>query len=154
MIRLAEYADINKLVNDKDIKEMLGLSDFTHIDMGNFYNERNNNVAFISPAGGMLFGDHGKRVYESHFMFYPRSNTADIMRYAREMHAEMFTKYKATVIKGHPPRGHRAVRTVGVALGYEKVPNTHIIDELERLCDIYEMRREKWETLSAGLLAV
>lgn len=119
---------------------MFGLSDDEQIDLSDFY-KRNGNVAFWCPLGGMMFPYVEAGVYDSHFLFIPGHSAAEIKKYAAAMLDEMFTKHGARVIKGYPPRDNRAVRVIGTALGYRKIPNADVTDALGRDCETYEMRK-------------
>ena len=146
MVEIAAPEELTMLVNHADIRRHFGIPENMYVSMKEFYH-REGNVAFTSPAGCMIFGLKEPGTYECHFLFRPGSK--DIIRYARQMHDELFTNYGAHVIKGYPPRSNRAVRTLGVALGYEKTGSNHI-DGLGRTCEIYELRRDRWATLLAA----
>lgn len=142
-MRQATTKELNYLANHPRVAPALGLSDDEEIDLSSFY-DREGNIAFWCPIGGMMFPYIEDGVYDSHFLFIPGSSAVDIKRYAAAMINEMFTKQGARVIKGYPPRVNRAVRVIGVALGYRKIPNADVVDAQGRACETYEVRKEKW----------
>ena len=80
-------------------------------------------------------------VYDAHFYFIPGSGRKIIIDTARTMLNLMFTQYSAYAIKGYPPRDNRAVRVIGITLGFQKIPDEDFIDDLGRHCDTYILRR-------------
>ena len=144
-MKMATTTELTYLANLPGIGSAMGVPEGQHLSMRNFY-DNEGNVALSSPAGAMIFAHVGDDEYECHWMFIPGSPGKDIKSYAAAMHDEMFTKRGAHVIRGYPPRDNRAVRVVGIALGYTKIEDAGHTDALGRPCEIYEMRREKWVT--------
>ena len=93
MVRDATTAELTSLINHPDIKPMMGLSEFSSVDMCNFYNQRNN-VGLICPIGAMLFACRKPGEHEAPFLFLPKSDSRELMRNARRIHMEMFTTTK------------------------------------------------------------
>lgn len=142
-MNLATTSELTRLVNLPGIAPAMGIPYKQHLSMRNYY-KRKGNIALSCPCGAMLFAYVGGGEYQCHWLFIPGSPGKDIKAHAKAMHDEMFTKHNARVIKGYPPRGNRAVRVVGTALGYTKIQDAEHTDDLGRPCDIYEMRREQW----------
>lgn len=140
MMRLATTYDLDFLVNHPDIKPLLGFDTPYYISMENVL-PCPGNIAFMSDIGGMIFSQLEAFTFDSHFLFIPGSGGMAIKNAAQEMLDEMFTKHGAHVIRGYPPRDNRAVRVIGNALGYQKIPNGDFIDGLGRHCETYELRR-------------
>lgn len=136
----ATTEDLDYLVNHPGIKPSTGFPVDAQITMAAVY-AKPRNIGFTSKIGGMVFGHEGNSVFSSHFLFIPGSSGAEIKKLARAMLNEMFTRYGACAIKGYPPRENRAVRIIGVALGYHKIPNADFIDDFGRPCETYELRK-------------
>ena len=143
-MRKATTDELTYLANHPGIADAMGLRDDQHISMANFYTNNEGNIALSCPLGAMAFAYVGDGEYECHWLFIPGGGGKEIKACATKMHDEMFTKHNARVIKGYPPRGNRAVRVMGTALGYTKIAGTENTDDFGRICDIYEMRREQW----------
>jgi len=144
-MRSAQLEELQTIIDDPFILYQLGLPRGARYDLSGL-RERGDVYSFIAKPGAMIFRRIAKGIYDSHFLFYKKYGGAAIKSAAHAMLNEMFTTYGASVIKGFPPRDNRAVRVIGCALGYEKVPNSEHIDELGRECEEYILRREKWET--------
>jgi hypothetical protein len=140
MFTKAQTGDLSYLVNHPDIFPHTGAPEGSFIDMKEVLKDPRN-VGFVTINGGMLFGYIEEGVYECHFLFIPGSEGHVIKDAAKAMIMEMFTNRGAHVIKGHPPRDNRAVRTLGVSLGFKKVPNSEFTDDLGRSCETYEIRK-------------
>lgn len=139
MIRTATMFDINYLVNHKGIAKGLGITDLLPVNMGNvFWHHRN--VFFTSEVGGMWFEYAGNHVFDCHFLFIPGSGGKAIKTAAQAMLSEMFTNREARAIRGYPPRDNRAVRVMGTSLGFQKIDEPLITDDLGRECETYELR--------------
>ena len=101
------------------------------------------NIGFWQDdIGGMLFCEEEDGIFEVHFLFIPGSGGLLVKETARAMLDEMFTKHGAHVITGYPPRDNRAVRTIGVGLGFKKTPNSEFLDDFARPSNKYELRIE------------
>lgn len=138
-MRTATIAELQELVNDPLILPAYDLEEGQTWDLSEVY-DNPKNIAFITDAGAMLFGYEKPGQYECHFMFRTTYPGSVIKRDAKAMLQEMFTKYGAHVIKGYPPRGNRAVRVMGVALGFKKIIGADFMDDLGRHCETYEIR--------------
>lgn len=140
-MEMAPIEDLDFLANYAGMPEAFGVdSELYDVDMSYYYQEPRN-VAFSSDVGGMLFAYMGDATYDVHFLFLPGISGSRIKTTATAMLEEMFTQRGAAVIKGCPPRENRAVRIMGVALGFKKIANSDFVDPLGRICDIYEKRR-------------
>lgn len=143
VFREATTADLEYLVNHPTISEGCGVPKGSRVDMSGVATTHRA-VGFISTlpgaVGGLVFGHLGDDVFDVHFMFMPGGSGKQMVRVGKAMLHEMFTNREARVIKGTPPRGNRAVRTIGVALGFTKIPDADFIDAQGRICDTYELR--------------
>lgn len=101
------------------------------------------NVALIDNAGAMFFQYIRPGVYDCHFLFIPHCSGRAILQSARAMLKEMFTNRGACVITGKPPRGNRAVRTIGVILGFTRKHGQEFTDALGRECLVYTLKAEQ-----------
>ncbi len=135
-------SELNNLVNLPAIYASTGFPEGKEITLAEFCADPRN-VGLTCQYGGMIFHYEGNAVYSGHFLFIPGSPGLGIKRAAAFMLQEMFTKYGARVIKGYPPRENRAVRVIGIALGYRKIKDANFIDELNRPCETYEVK-EQW----------
>lgn len=142
----ASTAELTRLVNHPKIKPATGLPEDCEISLAGYY-ENEGNCAFSCQHGAMLFVNEGDGVFDSHFLFIPGSPATEIKENAKAMIREMFTKHGARVITGHPPRDNRAVRVIGTAIGYQKIPDQSFIDAQGRDCEIYEIRKDQWAHL-------
>lgn len=138
-IRVASAQEMGYLANLPLVAPGFGLAKDMWIDLSKMYNKKGN-VGFVAKGGGMIFAYAGDGVYECHFMFPTTIPGKVIKQAATVMIDEMFTKRGARVIKGCPPRDNRAVRVMGIALGFSKVDNSEFTDTLGRVCDVYEKR--------------
>tara|TARA_R110000772_G_C13310278_1_gene440218 strand:- start:9968 stop:10396 length:429 start_codon:yes stop_codon:yes gene_type:complete len=136
----ATVQEIEDIVNHDDIAPALGIMPDRYMDMSHAF-DNEGNVCLMSNIGGMFFANAGDGVYDSHFLFIPGSGGAEIKDAAHAMITEMFTRADVKVITGAPPRDNRAVRHMGTALGYIKIPRSEHFDGLGRLCDKYEVRK-------------
>jgi hypothetical protein len=141
VIRKATTEDLNYLVNHPLIRPHTGFPDDGLISMDVVLLNPCNIGLLDGDIGGMLFGSEGEHEFSCHFLFIPGSGGFLIKETARAMLDQMFTKYGAHVIRGYPPRDNRAVRSIGVALGFKKIPKSDFIDDLGRPCDVYELRK-------------
>lgn len=142
-MRQATYNELTYLANHPRIAPAMGLQPDQLLDMTGIIEDKRN-ISFWCPLGAMIFGYEGPNVYDSHFLFIPGHSAKEIRQYAKAMLHEMFTKYGALVIKGRPPRDNRAVRILGIPLGYMKIPNSEFTDDFGRKCEIYQVRKEQW----------
>ena len=145
-MKLATTKELTYLANHPRIAPAFGIKDDQHLSLADYY-KREGNLAFWSPLGAMMFPQVTPTVYDSHFLFIPGHSGREIKAYARQMLNEMFTRWNARVIRGYPPRENRAVRMLGVGLGYQKIPDADITDDIGRSCETYEIRREQWAIL-------
>lgn len=132
--------EFEDLFNHPSIQPSTGVP--THLEMsaGSLF-DTPDNLGFSSDIGGMVFRKQDEGVYECHFYFLPGSGGKAILSTAKAMISEMFTHHEAYVIVGYPPRGNRAVRVIGTALGFHKLKNADCLDELGRHCETYVLRR-------------
>ena len=144
IFREATTADLDYLVNHPKISKNCGVPEGLRVDMSPVA-KTPRSVGLISTtpgaAGGLLFGYLGDDVFDIHFMFIPGGSGKALLCVGRAMLQEMFTNRGACAIKGFPPRGNRAVRIVGVALGFIKTPDTLITNTFGQVCDVYELRK-------------
>ncbi len=138
-ISLATISQLNYFANHPLIFKSTGFPKNSTINMSNVYDDLHS-VGFSCPIGAMLFEYLEPGVFECHFLFIPGSGGKDIKGYARAMADALFTNHGASVIKGFPPRDNRAVRALGVALGFVKVSGPDKIDGFGRICGTYELR--------------
>jgi len=141
-MRRATVKEINALVNHPLIYPSTGLPKGYEINAHSLM-VSTLNIALISAPGAMFFEYISPNEYDCHFLFLPCCSGAAILQAARAMLHEMFTKHKAYVITGKPPRDNRAVRLMGNALGFKKIPNSSFTDVAGRKCDVYELKAEK-----------
>lgn len=141
-MQLATIEDLDLLINHPKIFPTTGIPEGQRGTMSALY-DNPRNCAFTCLYGGMIFNHEGNDVFSSHFLFMPGSRGSDIMTAAKGMLQEMFTNHGARVIKGYPPRENRAVRVIGIALGYRKIKDASITDDFGRECETYEVR-EQW----------
>lgn len=132
--------ELQDLVDDPTILPCYDLPEGMSWDVSDVL--KGNNIAFISDAGGLLFGYEAEGEWEVHFLFSNWFPGKVIKRDAAEMLQKMFTSYGARVIRGYPPRGNRAVRHMGNALGFKKLQLADVIDPFGRHCETYELRAD------------
>ena len=132
---------LNKAVNRPECREAFCIPDEIYLRLDTYYSKPRN-LAFLDDNGLMLFGHVKDDEYEVHFAFHKSGPPA--FHSARQMLDLMFTSYGAHAIKGHPPRVNRAVRHLGVALGFSKIPGTMHTDLHGRTCDTYQLRSDEW----------
>ena len=142
-MRKASIDELTYLVNHPRICGAVGLRPGELMNMERVY-DNPRNVGLWCPLGAMLFGYEEEGVYDCHFLFIPGHSAKEIRGYAKAMLDEMFTKHGARVITGKPPRDNRAVRILGIPLGFTKIANSEFTDEFGRKCEKYEMRKEQW----------
>ncbi len=142
-MRKATTDELTYLINHPRICRAMGLKDGELMSMAGVYNDPRN-IGLWCPLGAMLFGYEKDGVYDCHFLFISGHSAKSIREYARDMLTEMFTKYKAHVINGRPPRDNRAVRILGIPLGFTKIPNSTFTDDFGRKCERYQIRKEQW----------
>jgi len=135
--------ELTYLANHPRIRAAMGMKEDELMDMSRVYDDPNN-IGLWCPIGAMLFGYEEEGVYDCHFLFIPGHPAKEIRAYAKKMLGEMFTKYRACVINGRPPRGNRAVRILGIPLGFKKLPNSEFTDDFGRKCEKYQIRKEQW----------
>ena len=112
------------------------------IDMGPLMTDTRS-VALIATPGAMFFIPTSPGVYDCHFLFIPCCSGKAILQAARAMLHEMFTKHRACVITGKPPRDNHAVRLMGNALGFKQIPNSDFTGASGRRCSVYELKAEQ-----------
>lgn len=142
MISLADIHDLEYLINHPKIYPSTGFPVGGTAQAGGFF-DNPRNKAFIGVYGGMMFNHEKDDIYSGHFLFITGNRGTDIKRSARQMLSEMFTNHGASVIKGYPPRDNRAVRVIGIALGYHKINDANFVDDFGRECETYEVNK-KW----------
>lgn len=134
--------DLNYLVNHPLIRPHMGFPGDDHISMDTVLCSPGNLGFWQNDIGGMLFCQEDAHIFEAHFLFIPGSGGLLIKTTARAMLDEMFTKRGARVIRGYTPRDNRAVRLIGYALGFRKIPDASFTDSFYRDCETYELRIE------------
>ncbi len=140
----ANTTELEYLVNHPSIAEACGVPEGARVTMhGVKAIPRAVGLISILPGvtGGLTFGHLGNDVFDVHFMFIPGGSGKQMLRVGRAIIKEMFTNRGARVIRGCPPRGNRAVRVVGIALGFIKLENAEFTNAQGRICDVYEIRR-------------
>lgn len=142
MINIATVEELDNLINHPKIFPSTGIPVGSHGTMSKLY-DNPKNCAFTCMYGGMIFNHEGGNIFSGHFLFIPGTRGSDITTAARGMLQEMFTNHAASVIKGYPPRDNRAVRVIGNALGFRKIPDAVFVDDFGRECETYEVR-QKW----------
>lgn len=143
IFREASVSDLEYLANHPDIAEACGVPEGSRADMSGVATTPRA-VGFVSTlpgvVGGLMFGHLGDDIFDVHFMFMPGSSGKKMIQVGKAMMQEMFTNRGARVIKGTPPRGNRAVRVIGISLGFTKISNADHINAQGHICDTYEIR--------------
>ncbi len=151
MIQIASVFEIESVLNTPDVLASFSLTG-EPISMAGFYQFPVDytpkdlsfwNIGLIHDGAVMLFARLDAHRFDSHFLFPAHCRGKRGIAAASAMIHEMFTRYGANAIEGHPPRVHRAVRVFGTRLGYLPTGTTSI-DGLGRECVDYELRRDQW----------
>lgn len=143
IFREASVSDLEYLANHPNISKACGVPEGSMVDMSGVATTPRA-VGFVSTlpgvVGGLMFGHLGDDVFDVHFMFLLGSSGKGVVKVSKAILQEMFTNRGARVIKGTPPRGNRAVRVIGISLGFTKIPNADFTNAQGHVCDTYEIR--------------
>lgn len=141
-MRNATVAELDSLANHPLIYPSTGHPKGGYISTAPLLDDPHN-IALIDKPGAMFFEFVRPGVYDCHFLFLPCCGGKAILQSARAMLKEMFTNRGACVITGKPPRGNRAVRTIGTALGFTRNHGQDFTDALGRDCIVYTLKENQ-----------